>query len=171
MKQSSIVSTPMFTAEDDPRGVRKKKILEQLAQISKQQNIPQEKDTKSLQKLVEDAVKDVERLGKGLDEQRATRNVFSKSGNALQKFTSSFSKFLKAYSGMSELSKGVDSQYGGMAVGALSLLFQVRKVTHSLEKMVPLISHRSVRTGRVVRLLSILLSRSSRDHGLATWDG
>ena len=170
MKQSSVVSTPMFTAEDDPRGVRKKKILEQLAQISKQQNIPQ-KDIKSLQKLVEDAVKDVEWLGKGLDEQRATRNFFSKSGNALQKFASSFSKFLKAYSGISELSKGVDSQYGGMVVGALSLLFQVRIFTHSLEKAVPLIPHRSGRTRRAVRLLSTLLSRSSRDHGLITWDG
>ena len=169
MKQLSVVSTPMSTAEDDPRGVRKKKILEQLAQISKQQNIPQ-KDIKSLQKLVENAVKNVERLGKRLDEQRATRNIFSKSGNALQKFASSFSRFLKAYSGISELSKSVDSQYGGMVVGALSLLFQVRKFTHSLGRIVRLIPPRSGRTSRAVRMLSILLS-SSRDHGLATWDG
>ncbi len=171
MKQLSAVSTPMSTTEDDPRGLRKKEILEKLAQISKQQNIPQEKDIKSLQKLVEDAVKDVERLGKGLDKQRATRNIFTKSGNALQKFASSFSKFLKAYSGISELSKGVDSQYGGMVVGALSLLFQVRKLTFCLEKIVLLIPHRSGRTRRAVRLLSLLLSRSSRDHGSATWDG
>ena len=116
----------MSTAEDDPRGAREKEILKTLAQISKQQNIPQEKDIKSLQKLVEDAVKDAERLRKRLDEQRATRNLFSKSGNALQKFASGFSKFLKAYSGFSELSKGVDSHCGGMVVGALSLLFQVR---------------------------------------------
>ena len=96
--------------------------------------------------------------------------TFSAKGNALQKFASSFSKFLKAYLGISELSKGVGSQYGVMVVGALSLHFEVRK-SHSLEKIVPLIPRRSGRTRRAVRLLLILLSRSSWDHGLATWDG
>lgn len=160
----------MSAAEDDRREIRKTKILKELTEISEQQNITQ-KDFKSLEKLVEDAVKNVKLLGKGLDKQRAARSIFGKSGNALQKFTFNFSTFLKAYSGISELSKGADSHYGGMVVGALSLLFQVRKFTFSFEKIAQLISHRSARTRRAVRLLSTLLSWSLREHGLATWDG
>ena len=118
--------SPVSTAEDDPQTRRKAVILQELNRISKQQKITPEQDAMSLQNLVESTVGEAQRLSKGLDNRRKTRTVFAKSGNALQKFTSTFSQFLKAYPGISDLSKGADAQYGGMVVGTLSLLFQVR---------------------------------------------
>ena len=156
---------PVSTAADDHRQRREEAIVKELAHISKQQEITQEKDLKCLQRLVEAAAENVKRQGKELDERRATRNIFSKSGNGLQKLTSSFSTFLKAYPGISELSKSADSHYGGMVVGALSMLFQVRKFTLFLENVLQLIPQRLARTKRTVRQLSVLLSQSLRDHG------
>lgn len=139
------------TTTDDHQRRREEELIKNLAQISNQQRITQEKDIKSLQRLVSDAVEDVKRNGKELDERRATRTLFSKSGNGLQKLTSSLSMFLKAYPGISDLSKGADCHYGGMVIGALSLLFQVR-FTVFLGKIMQIISQRLARIKRAVRL-------------------
>ena len=146
------MNSPVSTTAGDQRKRREEAIIRALTQISNQQKITQEKDFKSLQRLVSDAVQDVKRYGEELDERRATRNLFKKSGNGLQKLTSSLAMFLKAYPGLSDLSKGADNHYGGMVIGALSLLFQVR-FTLFLGKIMRLISQRLARTKRAVRLL------------------
>lgn len=150
--------SPVSSTEDDPQARRKAVILQELSRISKQHKITLDEDVISLQNLVEVTVGEAQRLSKGLDKRRATRTVFGKSGNALQKFTSTFSQFLKAYPGISDLSKGANAHYGGMVVGTLSLLFQVRASHILLWKGRATESpKRSARTRKVVRLLSILL--------------
>ena len=60
-----------------------------------------------------------------------------KVGKATQTFANNFSSFLQAYSGIIEIMKGADQQYGGVAYSALSLLlivgcFHGKKKTRSL---------------------------------------
>lgn len=51
----------------------------------------------------------------------------SKVSRNIQQFAAKFSGFLEAYSGIVEVVKGADQQYGGLAYGTLSLFFIVRK--------------------------------------------
>ena len=50
----------------------------------------------------------------------------SKASTHVQKFATSFSSFLQSYSGIVEVVKGADQQYGGLAYGTLSMFLIVR---------------------------------------------
>lgn len=79
-----------------------------------------------LQKLVEESTSHVSLARTKLLERRRGRNAFKRRGNSLQRFTSSLSQFLKAYPGLSDISKGADAQYGSLISGSLLLLVRVR---------------------------------------------
>jgi len=55
------------------------------------------------------------------DSQRSSR----KAGVALQKWLNAFAGFLESYSGIVEVVKAADQQYGGLAYGTLSILLGV----------------------------------------------
>ena len=52
----------------------------------------------------------------------------SKTSRHVQNFTTRFSQFLESYSGIVEVLKGADQQYGGVAYGTLSVFLVVRSV-------------------------------------------
>lgn len=56
------------------------------------------------------------------------KRTIVKVGKATQTFANNFSGFLQAYSGIIEIMKGADQQYGGVAYSALSLLLIVGDV-------------------------------------------
>lgn len=53
--------------------------------------------------------------------------MMKKVGKKTVVFANNFSSFLQAYSGIVEIMKGTDQQYGGLAYSTLSLLLIVRK--------------------------------------------
>ena len=55
------------------------------------------------------------------DRQRSSR----KAGVALQRWLNAFAGFLESYSGIVEVVKAADQQYGGLAYGTLSILLGV----------------------------------------------
>ena len=56
----------------------------------------------------------------------AKRNTGARqAGSSVQKFLVTFSGFLESYSGIVELVKAADTQYGGLAYGTLSLFLGV----------------------------------------------
>ena len=59
------------------------------------------------------------------DKHASSQKTIVKVGKATQTFASNFSSFLQAYSGIIEIMKGADQQYGGVAYSALSLLLIV----------------------------------------------
>lgn len=65
----------------------------------------------------------LERAQSGLNQKRSTgiRRAYSST----QKFIVEFDRFLSAYSGIVEIVKSADQQYGGVAAATLSLLFSV----------------------------------------------
>lgn len=89
----------------------------------REQKVTQEKS--ALQLLTNHAADQFPKQKSKLDLRRETRRPFARNANSLQKFMSTISDFLKAYSGLNEVAKGVDNQYGGLVTGALSLLVQV----------------------------------------------
>lgn len=54
------------------------------------------------------------------------QGILRQSGGKAVAFANSFSKYLQAYSGIVEVVKSADQQYGGIAYGALSVLLIVR---------------------------------------------
>ena len=50
-----------------------------------------------------------------------------KVGTGIQSFMTTFSEFLESYSGIVELVKAADNQYGGLAYGTLSLFLSVSR--------------------------------------------
>ena len=82
-------------------------------------------DKTSLQKLVEQSITQVSLAGTRLINRRRGRNVFKRGGNRLQKLISSLSEFLRAYPGLSDISKSADAQYGSLISGSLLLLVRV----------------------------------------------
>ena len=60
------------------------------------------------------------------DKHASNQKTIIKVGKATQTFATNFSSFLQAYSGIIEIMKGADQQYGGVAYSALSLLLIVR---------------------------------------------
>ncbi|KAL8719984.1 MAG: hypothetical protein Q9181_007983 [Wetmoreana brouardii] len=117
------MSAPTLPANEDPQKAREAKITARLSKISKQQNVTQ--DSKRLQLLTHSAVDEAQQQKTRLHERRLARPCFAKSSVALQEFMSTISQFMKAYSGLNEVAKGVDSQYGGLVTGALSVLVQI----------------------------------------------
>ena len=69
-------------------------------------------------KRVKEAQRDLEKRRKG-------RNIFTRSGNAVQTFASNFNDFLDAYSAVRGIAKAADAQYGGLVTETLSLLLIV----------------------------------------------
>ena len=59
------------------------------------------------------------------DKHASSQKTIVKVGKTTQTFASNFSSFLQAYSGIIEIMKGADQQYGGVAYSALSLLLIV----------------------------------------------
>lgn len=90
--------------------------------------------TKEEERLAEDA--DVESL-RGLvsnclgraqaqqEESRSRPSIIRKVGKKTVVFANNFSGFLQAYSGIVEIMKAADQQYGGIAYGTLSLFLIV----------------------------------------------
>ena len=113
----------MSIANEDSRKIREEAITAGLNKISKEQKITQ--DEKALQLLANHAVDEFQRQKSKIDLRRRTRLPFTRSANSVQKFVSTISEFLKAYSGLNEVAKGVDNQYGGLVTGALWVLVQV----------------------------------------------
>ena len=75
------------------------------------------------------------------DKHTSNQQRIVKVGKATQTFASNFSSFLQAYSGIIEIMKGADQQYGGVAYSALSLLLIVR--ISSQKKLLLADEHRS----------------------------
>ena len=59
------------------------------------------------------------------DKHASNQPKILKIGKATRTFANNFSSFLQAYSGIIEIMKGADQQYGGVAYSALSLLLIV----------------------------------------------
>ena len=59
------------------------------------------------------------------DKHTSNQRRIVRIGKATQTFANNFSSFLQAYSGIIEIMKGADEQYGGAAYSALSLLLIV----------------------------------------------
>lgn len=91
------------------------------------------------QALADFSVNEMQQQKMKLDDQRRARRSFLKAGHALQKFMSTLAQFIKAYSGLSELAKGADIQYGGLVTGALSLLLQIGENKEGRETAITLI--------------------------------
>ncbi len=79
-------------------------------------------DADSLEKLLSHRLN--EATGRR-DKHAGNQRSIVKVGKATQTFASNFSGFLQAYSGIIEIMKGADQQYGGIAYSALSLLLIV----------------------------------------------
>lgn len=122
------MNTPLWTADEDARKAREAAICAKLSRISKQHKVTQ--DSKALQLLANYAVDEVQQQKTELETRRRARSPFAKTGNALQKFMSILSQFMKAYSGLNDVAKGADSQYGALVTGALSVLLQVSVPLH-----------------------------------------
>ena len=79
-------------------------------------------DADSLEKLLSHRLN--EATGRR-DKHAGNQQSIVRVGKATQTFASNFSGFLEAYSGIIEIMKGADQQYGGVAYSALSLLLIV----------------------------------------------
>ncbi|KAI4256876.1 MAG: hypothetical protein L6R42_005972 [Xanthoria sp. 1 TBL-2021] len=86
----------------------------------------------TIEKLVAEAQKGKTKL----DERRKNRQPLAKFGNTLQSFTSTWYQFTQVYAGMNDVAKGIDSQYGGLASGALMVLLQVGENKEAREKAI-----------------------------------
>lgn len=60
------------------------------------------------------------------DKHEEDSRSLARAGNKAVRFATNFSSFLQAYSGIVEIMKGADQQYGGLAYGTLSLTLIVR---------------------------------------------
>ncbi|KAL8702462.1 MAG: hypothetical protein Q9201_004367 [Fulgogasparrea decipioides] len=113
----------MVAANEDSRKAREATIAAKLKNISKQRNITQ--DSKTPQVLAHYAVDELQQQKTKLDERRGARPYLAKWSITLQKFISTTAEWMKAYSGLNDVAKGVDNQYGGLVTGALSVLLQI----------------------------------------------
>ena len=109
----------------------------------KEQQFVQTANADSLEKLLSDSLYDATRQR---DKHASSQKTIVKVGKATQTFASNFSGFLQAYSGIIEIMKGADQQYGGVAYSALSLLLIV--CTSFQKKHVLADNHRSRSTSR-----------------------
>jgi hypothetical protein len=78
---------------------------------------------------LESQFKQIKEAQSNLEQRRKDRNIFTRSGNAVQTFASNFNEFLDAYSAVHGIAKAADAQYGGLATETLSLLFIVYILT------------------------------------------
>ena len=110
---------------------RMQTIIEETQKLAEKQGLTEDRNPISLQRTlgprekVDEAVEKVLKLDKQHQERRAHRNIFKKSGNTLQKFSASFSKFLEAFAGIETIVRGVDPRIGSLVVGALSVVLMV----------------------------------------------
>ena len=74
----------------------------------------------NLEQIVEEVKADVD------SEKRTWVTNRTKASQHVQDFATKFSRFLESYSGIVEVLKGVDQQYGGAAYGTLSIFLIVR---------------------------------------------
>ena len=116
----------MITTDGDLRKAREAALDAKLRKVCQDQKITP--DTEALENLAEKAVQEVKLQRTKLENRRRARTYVGRSGNALQKFTSTLSDFLKVYNGLTEVAKGIDTQCGGLVVGSLSVLAQVRAI-------------------------------------------
>ncbi|KAL8908078.1 MAG: hypothetical protein Q9171_005596 [Xanthocarpia ochracea] len=125
---------PNPSADENSRRAREIAIKEKISRITKQQKIPQ--DIVALEKFMNDAVAEYQKQKTKLDEQRGNRQPLAKLGNTLQRFTYTWSQFMKVYAGLNEVAKGVDNQYGALASGTLGVLLQVGENKEGREKAI-----------------------------------
>lgn len=74
---------------------------------------------------LESQFKKVKEAQSDLEKRRKDRNIFTRSGNAVQTFASNFNDFLDAYSAVRGIVKAADGHYGGLVTETLSLLLIV----------------------------------------------
>ena len=74
----------------------------------------------NLEQIVQELCEDVE-----LSQSKWIKNRH-KASRHVQSFATKFSAFLESYSGIVEIVKGADQQYGGLAYGTLSMFLIVR---------------------------------------------
>lgn len=117
---------PISSADESSRKGREAAIKERLSKITKQQKISQDSITLQKEMLTRDAVAEYQTQKMKLDERRGKRQPLAKFGSTLQRFTHAWSQFMKGHAGLNDAMKGIDSQYGGLASGALAVLLQVR---------------------------------------------
>ncbi|KAL8878093.1 MAG: hypothetical protein Q9198_004028 [Flavoplaca austrocitrina] len=110
---------PISNVDESSRTVRDAAIKERQGKIAKQQNVNLDNVT------VDELVAEAQMWKTKLDERRRNRQSLTKSGNTLQRFTNTWSQFLKVYAGVCEIAKGIDNQYGAIASGAFMVLLQV----------------------------------------------
>jgi hypothetical protein len=89
----------------------------------KEHQFAQFADAKALEDLLSDCLDAQKHRG----ETQRTPSMMKKVGKKTVVFANNFSSFLQAYSGIVEIMKGTDQQYGGLAYSTLSLLLIVRK--------------------------------------------
>lgn len=84
-------------------------------------------DLQSLKGLLSDCLSDAQTQREKLQNSPTT---IRKVGKKTVIFANNFSSFLEAYSGIIEIMKGADQQYGGVAYGTLSMFLCVRQSKH-----------------------------------------
>lgn len=78
---------------------------------------------------------DVKRsLARATEARKTWLGARSKRSSNIQTFGARFCEFLTCYSGIVEVVKGADQQYGGIAYGTMSILFTVGRSSHSREE-------------------------------------
>ena len=65
-------------------------------------------------------------IKKASDKQNAVKNARGKATNGVSNFAENLSLFVESFSGIIEVVRGVDNQYGGVAYGTLSILLIVK---------------------------------------------
>ena len=82
-------------------------------------------DLGSLRELVSDCL---DRAQVQQEKSRNSAKIIRQAGKRTVIFANNFSSFLQAYSGIVEIMKGADQQYGGIAYGTLSLFLIVCQI-------------------------------------------
>jgi len=101
-----------------------------------------------LHKLAEEVIEEAKTKRKMLLRKRQDRKKLATAGEVYEKFATRFLDLLEAYSGLTEVAKGVNPQYGGLVCGSLSLLFIVFISTHWTHFGQIVTFYRSARTKR-----------------------
>ncbi|KAL8895481.1 MAG: hypothetical protein Q9207_008157 [Kuettlingeria erythrocarpa] len=113
---------PSSSADESSRSAREAVIRKKINKISKQHKVSQ--DIFALEKVANHAVAEYEGQRTKLDERRENRQLLAKYGVTLQKFTYTWSQFMKVYAGINEVAKSIDmahwvcfSKYTPMILG------------------------------------------------------
>ena len=126
------VSSSLCAPADEARNEDKqfRKAIER--RITKEEeHFLEEADAESVANLVSDC------LGRAQEQQEKSQGnpkMIRRAGKKAVIFANNFSGFLQAYSGIVEIMKAADQQYGGVAYGTLSLFLVVCQLSKPLRR-------------------------------------